>query len=406
MRTFAILFCLLLALIINQVSAQHSFTSLNVAYQYDINGKILLHHQLFHKEDSAQVLLAVTSTDSSFLSNYDVLVEIRDGFKDAEIHTDDTLNERYLIGKKGLTSYYSYQFEYKSKYTLMVIDFFNKGTGANYTYHISIGEKANYSDDGLYVIDAETGLPELSGHLVSGKPYVIKCIKKDADKVFSYSYKNNFEIALPPMVIEDRNVNKSLEVREIQQIRIDDTLAFDQKGLYLVQIDTNGVLGLPFRVVEKGFPKYYYLDDLLDPLTYIVSREEREEIQGSEDPRLAFERFWIENCRSKSVARRAIKAYYDRIAAANLYFTNYKSGWKTDMGMIYTIYGPPDEVYVEEEYETWQYTANRSLPSIRFTFVKVKNIFADRYYVLVRDRKFDRHWFRTVELWREGKQAE
>ena len=71
--------------------------------------------------------------------------------------------------------------------------------------------------------------------------------------------------------------------------------------------------------------------------------------------------------------------------------------------MIYTIYGNPDKVFKHDEYEEWIFNQNINMPAIRFTFVKIKNVFADNHYTLVRDKKFDKHWFRAVELWRSGK---
>jgi hypothetical protein len=33
----------------------------------------------------------------------------------------------------------------------------------------------------------------------------------------------------------------------------------------------------------------------------------------------------------------------------------------------------------------------------------VKNVFTDRHYTLLRKKDYDKNWFKSVELWREGK---
>ena len=54
-------------------------------------------------------------------------------------------------------------------------------------------------------------------------------------------------------------------------------------------------------------------------------------------------------------ARELIRIYYTRILYSNYYFTSYKEGWRTERGMIYTIYGPPDKVYKTSDGESWGY---------------------------------------------------
>jgi len=36
--------------------------------------------------------------------------------------------------------------------------------------------------------------------------------------------------------------------------------------------------------------------------------------------------------------------YYRRIAFSNANFSVYRDGWKTDMGLVYIVLGPPDDI--------------------------------------------------------------
>ena len=63
--------------------------------------------------------------------------------------------------------------------------------------------------------------------------------------------------------------------------------------------------------------------------------------------------------------------YYARVQTANERYTNYFDGWKSDMGMVYIIYGDPSSIerypfsQNSKPYEVWDYyEINR-----RFTFI-------------------------------------
>ena len=87
---------------------------------------------------------------------------------------------------------------------------------------------------------------------------------------------------------------------------------------------------------------------------------------------------------------------------ANNYFTNYKEGWKTDKGMIFIIFGNPDEVYKNDVGELWIYRKNDNFPKMRFSFAKVPNIFTDDHYTLLRSHSYQNNWFKAIQLWRRG----
>ncbi len=94
-----------------------------------------------------------------------------------------------------------------------------------------------------------------------------------------------------------------------------------------------------------------------------------------------------------------MKGYFRRVELANLYFISYKEGWKTDRGMIYLIFGVPDEVSVNDGSETWYYSTTKS----RFTFVKSGSVYDPENHVLLRDKRFMEPWFSTIDLWRKSR---
>lgn len=98
-------------------------------------------------------------------------------------------------------------------------------------------------------------------------------------------------------------------------------------------------------------------------------------------------------------AKTFMRNYFRRVELANNYFTSYKQGWKTDKGMIYLIYGLPDEVSINDGTETWYYKTARS----RFTFVKRGSVYDPQNYVLLRHKRFAESWFSTIDLWRKSR---
>ena len=88
-------------------------------------------------------------------------------------------------------------------------------------------------------------------------------------------------------------------------------------------------------------------------------------------------------------------------ASAN-FRTRFKEGWKTDRGIIYTIYGAPDKVYRSSSGETWVYGDENSNLSYLFNFGRVNNPFSAEDYALDRSGTYRYGWGQAIESWRNG----
>lgn len=117
------------------------------------------------------------------------------------------------------------------------------------------------------------------------------------------------------------------------------------------------------------------LDKAIEQLVYIARPEELNYIKSALDESEKEKRF-LEFWRKKDPTPNTIKnelmeEYYGRVKYANEHFGHYIEGWKTDMGMVYIIFGPPSSVdrhpfdIDSKPYEIWYYyEINR-----RFIFV-------------------------------------
>jgi len=99
-------------------------------------------------------------------------------------------------------------------------------------------------------------------------------------------------------------------------------------------------------------------------------------------------------------AKKLISIYYGRVQKANEYFTNYKEGWKTEQGMIYCIFGQPDEVISEKLEQQWIYKGRKN--ELIFSFIPKLNALGIVEYKLEKNKEYEIEWFNAVEKWRRG----
>lgn len=130
---------------------------------------------------------------------------------------------------------------------------------------------------------------------------------------------------------------------------------------------TNKLNGLPVNMKDLSL--------LIDQLLYIASGDELSKIKSASTNDLK-EKYFIEFWKSKDPSPNTGKnelmiEYYRRIKVANERYSHYIDGWKTDMGMVYIIFGEPSNVerypFTEntKPYEIWEfYNENR-----QFVFV-------------------------------------
>jgi GWxTD domain-containing protein len=129
---------------------------------------------------------------------------------------------------------------------------------------------------------------------------------------------------------------------------------------------TAGVSGSrPFMIRWWGQPvSITELDAAIDQLQYIADREKIDTMKNTspEQRREMFREFWKKKDPTPNSERNELmEEYYARVAYANKHFSHYIIGWKTDMGMVYIIFGPPSNIERHpfdidaKPYEVWTY---------------------------------------------------
>lgn len=215
----------------------------------------------------------------------------------------------------------------------------------------------------------------------------------------------------------NRRIESSKEIRVAntgRPIRLDIDMAVPEKGNYRFEWTLPQTIGevnrraRDFSVKSPFYPNIRTVQELSEPMGYLMTRREFRELRAIQDPdslKQAMDAFWLKNVRNRVKAARVISQYFSRVEEANKLFSNFKEGWKTDMGMIYILFGPP--WYVEEslEYQTWFYSYNRNDPRTVFTFYrpKIQNVyFPFNHYILVRDRNYHSVEYQQIQAWLNG----
>ena len=107
------------------------------------------------------------------------------------------------------------------------------------------------------------------------------------------------------------------------------------------------------------------LDLAIRQTVYIATGNEFNQMKNAkskQDKEKRFMQFWqTKDPNPNTVKNELMLEYYGRIAIANKRYSHYVDGWKTDMGMVYIIYGEPNNIdrhpFNEgtKPYEVWEY---------------------------------------------------
>lgn len=221
------------------------------------------------------------------------------------------------------------------------------------------------------------------------------------------TYNINRSIAKPPFSTSDNSKQENFIPDSVKVFEFDSLqriqLAINSKGLYHFQTVEEVTEGPTFYCFQENFPEVKSVENMIEPMRYITTKEEYTTLMEAENKKIALDNFWLDVAGSSERARTLIKEYFTRVENANEFFTSYIEGWKTDRGLIYLIYGTPNVVYKNKDYENWIYGEENNVMSLNFIFYKVKNPITGNDYSLSRSSIYKNTWYRAVDSWRSGR---
>jgi len=174
------------------------------------------------------------------------------------------------------------------------------------------------------------------------------------------------------------------------------------RGVYQFSIDSSVSKGISLLNFGPYFPKIMTPDQLAEPLTYLLNDNEMHDLMYQPNRKLAVDDFWLKATDNVEKSRELIRIYYNRVYYANIFFTSYKEGWRTDRGMIYIIYGPPDNLIKTASKEIWTYGEDKNPNKISFVFRHIDTSFSLNVYRLGRGETAYTRWVEAIRTWRQG----
>ena len=151
---------------------------------------------------------------------------------------------------------------------------------------------------------------------------------------------------------------------------------------FLIQKNNSVSKSVDFSLKKAGISTFISdISDAIEQMRYILEDDEKLELKNSKrkEREELFRSFWKKrDPTSNGFNNELMEEYYRRVHYANEHFTSFQPGWESDMGMIYILFGAPDDVerinsHSERKvFEVWHYLEiNRN-----FTFVD-ENGFGD-----------------------------
>jgi len=253
------------------------------------------------------------------------------------------------------------------------------------------------------IIPFRTGYLSFDKVFNSHDVFSVTYARKNIDSIYVKYYRNTFPLPRPP-VTNLPSTRPEFIPDSIFKYAYNDTVNYllPYEGMYHIQVDPAQQGGLTLFNFGQSFPKVTTIDEMIGPLAYLTSSAEFDELVNQTNKKLALDNFWLRTTGNVETSRELIRIYYNRVFFANYYFSSYKEGWKTDRGMMFIVYGPPNALTKSAENEVWTYYRKRGKEPLRFTFTKIKNPYSDNDYQLERDF-VNSMWLQAVQDWRKGK---
>ena len=334
--------------------------------------------------------------------NY-VLTEIIDG-KESELVADSTTTEFTLKmdeAKKIFVANLPIRTMEGKKYMLKVTttDMLRKKGTSNFI-HV---DRSTVNTGQNYMVTGANGYPSFDRVFQSGEYFHVQYNRKGVDTVYVKYYQNMTPLPRPP-VTNLSSTRPDFIPDSIFAYPYSDTarVLLPDKGMYHIQVDPYKPGGLTLFNFGDNYPRVASVADMIGPMAYLASSVEFNELANQTNMKLAVDNFWLESAGNVQTARELIRVYYNRVFFANYFFTSYKEGWKTDRGMMFIVYGPPNILTKKGDTEIWVYYRKKSREPLQFTFSRHASPYTQNDFMMVRNFVTSM-WVQAVRDWRSGK---
>jgi GWxTD domain-containing protein len=302
---------------------------------------------------------------------------------------------------KTISSYIEIKAQAGNTYDLIVL--FADAAKKNYRrLLIEVDKTSLFSEQNFFVEKlGEANTPVFNRVVYSNNKYRVLSNRINAKSCLGEYYANVQTVAAPPNIIQ--MPNEVLRPDTSFTINYGDTIEFYKEGIYRFAPSEGFSGGLCLLNRSDYFPMIKSLESMISSLVYITTVKQIDKIKSADNQKLLLDEFWLNLTNDRNRAKELIRIYYNRVQLANMFFTTHIEGWRTDRGMLFIVFGPPNTIYKTPNSEEWIYSDNPSLSSLSFTFMQRENIFTANDYYLIRDTKYQTVWAQAIETWRRGR---
>ncbi|HEY8512018.1 MAG TPA: GWxTD domain-containing protein [Cyclobacteriaceae bacterium] len=374
------------------VAAGQALQDINYSYLYQIDGPFQFRMAPVKTNEGWTVSYSLKVREENALADYQIQWELRDDLKDKEgtaLRSDSTVSVENVRGPSSIDGTIRLAATTKGVLNARVI---HQGRRQVWNYPLLLRE-----DHPVDITVRQDNQPLWEKYLTADASVSVAGTQNSLTVSL---YTDEFPPAAPPFSEALARVSPVIRPDSVFRITSGETQRLSATGLYLIQGDTTTGKGIAFRV-HDDYPKYTRLENLVDPLTYICTRQEIERLKSSRGDKRQFDRTILNITGNSERAKNFMRSYFRRVEEANQLFTSYKEGWKTDRGMVYIILGRPEEVYRFEDREVWSY--NSSYFKGTLSFVRSPTLFDPENFVLIRQKKFTTDWYEVIDLWRNSR---
>ena len=208
---------------------------------------------------------------------------------------------------------------------------------------------------GRKITNIDNGLNIMASGFVDDAPYTIETKLLLTDEkillpIIEGQTDNGFFVHM--VKIEKENL-QSLNTKIIFELKQSKTVKKIEKNITIFKPGISGYV----KNIESSFMQ----------MKYILTNSERKSAKGKKgkDLEKIFLQYWEERDPTPETSlNELMEEYYIRVNYVNEYFNmSWKEGWETDFGMIYILFGPPDEIQRSNvnssnttTYQVWYYS--------------------------------------------------
>lgn len=417
LRIFILLSFICIFNLIAQKPGKKKLFKTNIVSMYDESKYTKFSAEIYHSsDDKSTVYVAINLNDLIYSSGtqtetktawFKIFYELFDNYESkAPLDTASYVYSDDQHDSEGgeMTVDFDIPARYPDDYLLKItlIDLNRQKDNDVFRFYDVIKSNKNTAQN--FLVTDNDYYPVFEKHINTGEYFKIQSAQMDTGLIYIRYYDRELPVARTPFST-DKNITFRFDPDSIYSVTVangtTELLELPFHGIYHFQTDISQTEGLTLFSFDNGFPDIETPLQAILPLRYLTTQKEYDALLASEDYKAAVDNFWLERATYQPErAKNMIARYYQRVWDANMLFTSYQEGWKTDRGIIYIIYGPPSEVYRKTGEEEWIFGERGNPLSIKFFFYKVENPFTQNDYSLQRSPTYKTSWYIAIENWR------